>query len=155
MAVEVGSTAPNFTLYDTDKNRRSLAEFKGKNVVLAFFPGAFTGLCTKEMCTFQDDLKQFDSLNCQVIGITVDSPFAQKEWTDKNNIDYPFLSDFNRQVVSEYDLTFQNLAGLEGYVSANRAVVVVDPEGIVKYKWIAPNPGVEPDYDEIRTAVKQ
>ena len=74
--------------------------------------------------------------------------------SDKNNIDYPFLSDFNRRVVTEYDVTFNNLAGLEGYVSANRAIVVVDPDGVFKYKWIAPNPGVEPDYDEIRTAVK-
>ena len=100
MAVEVGDTAPDFTLYDSDKNSRSLIEFRGKNVVLAFFPGAFTGLCTKEMCTFQDQLQQFNDLNCQVIGITVDAPFAQKEWTDKNNIDYydTTLDDIARKV---------------------------------------------------------
>ena len=153
MAVEVGQAAPDFTLYDTDRNQRSLSEFKGKNVVLAFFPGAFTGVCTTEACTLRDTVDQFNSMNAQVIGITVDPPFAQKAWTDQNNVNYPFLSDFNREVVNQYDLAFPNLAGMEGYVAANRAVLVLDKEGVVRYKWVAPNPGTEPDYDEVKNAV--
>lgn len=153
MAVEVGQPAPDFTLYDTDRKQRSLSEFKGKNVVLAFFPGAFTGVCTTEMCTLRDNIDQFNSMNAQVIGITVDPPFAQKAWTDQNKVNYPFLSDFGREVVNQYGLTFANLAGLEGYVAANRAVLVLDKSGVVRYKWVAPNPGTEPNYDEVKQAV--
>jgi peroxiredoxin len=153
MAVEVGQSAPDFTLYDTDRKQRSLSEFKGKNVVLAFFPGAFTGVCTTEMCALRDNIDQFNSMNAQVIGITVDPPFAQKAWTDQNKVNYPFLSDFSREVVNQYGLTFANLAGLEGYVAANRAVLVLDKTGVVRYKWVAPNPGTEPNYDEVKQAV--
>jgi peroxiredoxin len=153
MAVDVGQSAPDFTLYDTDRKQRSLSEFKGKNVVLAFFPGAFTGVCTTEMCALRDNIDQFNSMNAQVIGITVDPPFAQKAWTDQNKVNYPFLSDFSREVVNQYGLTFANLAGLEGYVAANRAVLVLDKTGVVRYKWVAPNPGTEPNYDEVKQAV--
>jgi len=153
MAVEIGQSAPDFTLYDTDRKKRSLSEFKGKNVVLAFFPGAFTGVCTTEMCTLRDNVDQFNSLNAQVIGITVDPPFAQKAWTDQNKVTYPFLSDFKREVVNQYGLTFNNLAGLEGYVAANRAVLVLDKTGVVRFKWVAPDPGTQPNYDEVKQAV--
>ncbi len=155
MAVDVGQAAPDFTLYDTDRARRSLSEFKGKNVVLAFFPGAFTGVCTTEMCTLRDQLDQFNSMNAQVIGISVDPPFAQKKWCDDNSVNYPFLSDFNREVITAYDLAFPNLAGMEGYVAANRAVLVLDGEGMVRYKWVAASPANEPDYAEVRNAVAQ
>ena len=121
--------APDFTLYDTERKRRSLSEFKGKNVVLAFFPGAFTGVCTTEACALRDQVDQFNSMNAQVVGITVDPPFSQKAWVDANNVNYPFLSDFNRQTVNDYDVALPNLAGMEGYVAANRAVVVVDQDG--------------------------
>lgn len=155
MAVEVGQEAPDFALYDMDRQQRTLNEFRGKNVVLAFFPGAFTGVCTTEMCTFRDQLDEYEALNAQVIGITVDPPFAQKAWADQNNVTFTFLSDFNRQVVNQYDVAFPNLAGLEGYVAASRAIFVIDKDGIVRYKWVGPNPGVQPDYDEVRNAVAQ
>jgi peroxiredoxin len=155
MAVEVGQSAPDFTLYDTDRKQRSLSEFKGKNVVLAFFPGAFTGVCTTEVCALRDRSDQFNSMNAQVIGISVDPPASQKAWSDQNNLRFPLLSDFNRQVVNQYGVAFQNLGGVEGYVAANRAVLVLDKGGVVRYKWVAPNPGTEPDYNEVREAVSK
>jgi peroxiredoxin len=155
MAVEVGQTAPEFSLYDQDRNERSLGEFKGKKVILAFFPGAFTGVCTTEMCTLRDRADQFNSLNAQVLGISVDPPFAQKAWADANNLNFPVLCDFNRQVVNQYDVALPNLAGLQGYTVANRAVFVVDKEGVVRYKWLAPSPVNEPDYEEIQQALTQ
>ncbi len=155
MAVEVGQTAPAFSLYDQDRKERSLSEFKGKNVVLAFYPGAFTGTCTTEMCTLRDRADQFNSLNAQVLGISVDSPFAQKAWADANNLNFPILSDFNRQVVNQYDVALPNLGGLQGYIAADRAVFVVDKEGVVRYKWLAPSPADEPDYEELRQALAQ
>ena len=155
MAGEVGQAAPGFTLYDSSNQQRKLSEFRGKNVVLAFFPGAFTGVCTTEMCTFRDQADQLNSLNAQVLGISVDSPFSQKAWAEQNNLNFPILSDYNRQVVNQYGVAFQNLAGMEGYVAANRAVVVLDKDGIVRYRWEAPSPVVEPNYDEIGEALRQ
>ncbi len=155
MAVEVGQAAPNFTLFDTDRKPRELSEFKGKNAVLAFFPGAFTGVCTKEACTLRDQLDQYNTMNAQVIGISVDPPFSQKVWMDQNNVTFPFLSDYNRQVVNQYGVTLPGLAGLEGYVAAQRSVFVLDKDGIVRYKWVSDTPANEPDYDEVRQAVAQ
>ncbi len=155
MAVDVGQAAPEFTLYDTDRGRRALSEFKGKNVVLAFFPGAFTGTCTTEMCALRDRADQFNSLNAQVLGISVDPPFSQKVWAENTGLNFPVLSDFNRQVVNLYGVALQDLAGLEGYVAAKRAVFVLDKGGVVRYKWVAPAPGNEPLYDEIEQALKR
>ena len=155
MAVDVGQPAPEFSLYDTDRGRRSLGEFKGKNVVLAFFPGAFTGTCTTEMCALRDRADQFNSLNAQVLGISVDPPFSQKVWAENNELNFPVLSDFNREVVNLYDIALQDLAGLEGYVAAKRAVFVLDKGGVVRYKWVAPAPGKEPLYDEIKEALER
>ena len=153
MPAEVGSAAPEFSLYDTDRNVRTLSEFRGKTVVLAFFPGAFTGVCTTEACTLRDSVADLNGLNAQVVGITVDPPFSQKAWSDANSVNYPFLSDFNREAVNAYGVALPNLAGMEGYVAANRAVFVVDGEGVVRYRWDAPAPVNEPDYAEVRDAV--
>ena len=155
MAVEVGQTAPAFTLYDQDRNERSLAEFKGTSVVLAFFPGAFTEVCTTEMCALRDRADQFNSLNAQVLGISVDPPFALKAWADANNLNFPVLSDFGRQVVAQYDVALPNLGGLRGYTAADRAVFILDREGVVRYKWLAPSPVNEPDYEELQIALDQ
>jgi peroxiredoxin len=153
MAAEVGHAAPEFTLYDADRKQRKLSEFKGKNVVLAFFPGAFTGVCTKEMCTLRDSLAQFNSMNAQVIGISVDPFGSLKAFSDQNKLGFPLLSDFDRQAVKQYDVAFRNLGGVEGYVAASRAIFVLDKGGVVRYKWVGPTPGVEPNYDEVRQAV--
>ena len=155
MAVEIGQAAPDFTLHDTGLQQRSLSEFKGKNVVLAFFPGAFTGVCTTEMCTFRDQTDQFNSLNAQVLGISVDPPFSQKAWADQHNLTFPILSDFGRQVVNQYGVPLPNMARMEGYVAAQRAVFIADKDGVVRYKWVADSPANEPDYDEIRRTLDQ
>ena len=155
MAVEVGQAAPEFSLYDTERTKRSLSDFKGKNVVLAFVPGAFTGTCTTEMCDLRDQMSQFNSLNAEVLGISVDPPFSQKAWADANNLNFTILSDFGREAVNAYDVAWNNMAGLEGYTAANRAVFVVDKDGIVRYKWLAPTPADLPNYDEIRQAISQ
>ena len=154
MAVDVGQLAPDFTLNAHEGGQVTLSQYRGnKSVVLAFFPGAFTGTCTSEMCALRDRADKLSSLNAQVLGISVDPPFSQKAWAQQHNLSFPILSDYSRQVVNQYDVAFQNLAGLEDYVSANRAVFVVDMDGVVRYRWVAPNPGVEPDYDKIGRAL--
>jgi peroxiredoxin len=154
MSIEVGKKAPEFKLYDTDRKERSLSEFSGKNIVLAFYPGAFTGVCTKELCNFRDSLSKFNNVNAQVIGISVDPPFSNKAFADQNKLTFPILSDFNRQVVKTYDVYHDNFVGLNGYTAAKRAVFVLDKQGTVRYKWISENPGVEPNYDEVFKAVE-
>ncbi|PKB68455.1 MAG: peroxiredoxin [SAR202 cluster bacterium Io17-Chloro-G4] len=153
MAVEVGQAAPEFSLYDMDRTQRSLSEYKGKNVVLAFVPGAFTGTCTTEMCDLRDQVDQFNSMNVEVLGISVDPPFSQKAWAEANNLNFTMLSDFSRQATHAYDVAWNNMAGLEGYTASNRAVFVLDKEGVVRYKWLAPSPADLPNYDEIRQAI--
>ena len=145
----IGESAPNFTLKNTSKEDVSLADYAGKNVILAFYPGAFTGVCDTEMCSFQDNLSKLNESNSDVIGISVDSPWANAEFASKYNLKFELLSDIDREVVEAYDAKFVGLGGIEGYVSANRVVVVIDKEGIVRHRWVADNPGVEPDYDDI------
>lgn len=153
MALTVGAKAPAFTLVDTEKKPRSLGEFLGKKTVLAFYPGAFTGVCTKEMCAFRDSLANLTSLSAHVVGISVDSPFANKTFATQNNLTFPLLSDFNRDVAKMYCGLQENFAGIQGYVAAKRSVFVLDASGTVKYVWITDNPGNEPPYDEIKKAL--
>lgn len=153
MALSVGAKAPAFSLYDTDRKVRSLSEFLGKKLVLVFYPGAFTGVCTKEMCSFRDSLSAFNDLNAQVVGISVDAPAANKGFADVNKFTFPLLSDFTRDVSRMYAGTYMDFAGIKGYESAKRAVFVLDTAGTVKYVWISEDPGVVPDYDEVKSAV--
>jgi peroxiredoxin len=153
MAAKVGDKAPDFTLYDTEKKPRSLKEFLGKKTVLAFYPGAFTGVCTKEMCTFRDSLSRFNALNAQVVGISVDAPFANKAFATQNNLQFPLLSDFNRTALKAYGIVHEGFSGLNGYFASKRSVFVLDKDGIVRYAWISDNPGVEPNYDEVTKAL--
>jgi glutaredoxin-dependent peroxiredoxin len=149
MAIKVGDKAPDFTLYDTEKKSRSLKEFIGKKTLLAFYPGAFTGACTKELCTFRDSLASLASLNAQIVAVSVDSPFANKGFADHNRLTFPLLSDFTRVVSKTYCGLYEGFGGLTGYTAAKRSVFVIDSNGTVKYAWISENPGVEPNYDEI------
>lgn len=153
MALKAGDKAPDFKLADTAKSERSLKEFSGKNVVLAFYPGAFTGVCTKEMCAFRDALTNFNSMNAQVLGISVDAPFSNKAFAEKNNLTFPLLSDYTRDVSRKYAGLYEDFSGLKGYTAAKRSVFVVDKNGTIRYAWISDNPGAEPNYDEVRDAV--
>ncbi|MEC7589140.1 MAG: peroxiredoxin [Candidatus Thermoplasmatota archaeon] len=145
----IGQSAPDFTLKNTAKEPISLSNYRGKTVILAFYPGAFTGVCDKEMCAFQDNMTKLNAAEATVIGISVDSPWANAEFARKYNLEFELLSDLDREVVTSYDATFVGLGGIEGYVSANRVVVVIDKAGVIQHRWVAENPGVEPDYDAI------
>ena len=155
MAAEIGQKAPDFELFDANKQPTKLSDSKGKNVVLAFYPGAFTGVCTTEMCTFRDRFDSFNSMNAQVFGISVDVFFSQKVFSDTNNLNFPLLSDYTRETVNAYGIALPNFAGMEGYTASQRAVFVIDKAGVIRFKWVGENPGVEPDYDEIQRQVDQ
>ena len=146
--------APDFNLKNTEKNDIALSSYKGKTVVLAFYPGAFTGVCDTEMCSLRDSMNSFNDLNTTVLGISVDSPWANAEFAKKYEINFNLLSDYNRDVSKAYDMIFNGLGGLEGYECSNRGVIIIDGEGLIQYRWVAENPGVEPNYSEIIEKVK-
>lgn len=153
MALTVGSKAPDFSLLDTEKKPRSLKEFLGKKLVLAFYPGAFTGVCTKEMCSLRDSLSRFNEMNAQVVGVSVDSPFANKAFALQNNLQFPLLSDHTRSVSRQYAGVYEDFSGITGYAAAKRAVFILDKDGVVRYTWVTENPGVEPNYADVASAL--
>jgi peroxiredoxin len=155
MSLKIGDKAPEFTLFNQDGEAVSLSDFKGKNVVVLFFPGANTGVCTKEMCTFRDELKVFENLNAQVLGISVDLHYSLKMFHEKNNYNFPLLSDFNKKVIANYDVVLDVFApGKFDYLGvAKRAAFVVDGNGILKYVEVLASPGEEPNYEAIKKAL--
>ena len=153
--VKVGEKAIDFTLNDTNNKPRSLHEFLGKKIVLAFFVGAFTTTCTKEACAFRDSMDRLVDLKAQVIGISVNDTFANKEFAEKNRLPFPILSDYNRSVIKQYGLELADSTGLSGFVVAKRSIFVLDQEGIVRYVWVSENPSVEPNYMEVQEALGQ
>ncbi len=150
---DVNSPAPDFALLDHARNEVTLAGLRGRKVVLAFFPAAFTGVCTKELCTFRDSLANLNDVNATVLGISVDAPFSNAAFASQNDVNFPLLSDYAREVTTAYGVALHDFAGMKGYTAAQRAVFVVDETGSISYKWIEPNPGVEPNYDEVKSDV--
>lgn len=153
--IAIGDKAPEFSLYDQTKSLRSLSEFSGKNVVLAFYPGAFTGVCDKEMCTFRDSMTMLNTANTNVVGISIDLPFTARVFAETNQLSFPLLSDYNREVIRKYGLVCPNFAGLPELDSTQRAVILLNDSGVVQYIEITENPGIEPDYQALFQAISQ
>lgn len=152
--IQVGQKAPDFKLIDKDKNVVTLENFKGKNLVLFFFPMAWTGPCTKEMCAIQEDFKMYSGLNAAIAGVSIDTLFAQKKFAEENKIEYPLLSDFNKIAIKDYDIVHHEFAF--GYFDvAKRATFVIDKNGIVRFIEILPNLGDFPDMNSIKEALKK
>lgn len=149
----VGSAAPDFTLIDHTRKPVTLSSLRGKKVILAFYPAAFTGVCEKELCAFRDALASLNDANATVLGISVDAPFANAAFAAKTGATFPLLSDYTRSTVNAYSVALPDFAGLVGYVASKRAVFVVSEEGTITYEWVGPNPGVEPDYEAVKKAV--
>jgi peroxiredoxin len=154
-SVKIGDKAPDFTLPDTNLKPRSLKEFLGNKIVLAFFVGAFTSVCTKEMCTFRDSMARLTNLKAQIVGIAVSDPFSNKAFAEKNYLPFPILSDYKREVIRAYGIELPNFAGLAGYTTSKRAIFVLDKDGIVRYVWLTDDPAVEPNYAEIEAFLEK
>ena len=155
MSVNVGEKAPDFEALDTKLKTRKLSEYKGSNVVLAFFPGAFTGVCTKELCSFRDSMANFNKLNGKVVGISVDAPFSQAEFAKVNKLEFDLLSDGDRKISTMYDVLHHDFVGAKGLTASKRSVFILDKDGVVKYKWVSDDPGKEPDYKKIEEELKK
>jgi peroxiredoxin len=153
MSVQVGQDAPDFTLKNTDMQDVTLSALRGqKNVVLLFVPLAFTGVCTTELCSVRDNLNAYAQLNAEVFGVSVDSPFAQKAWKEKEKLNFTLLSDFNRQAVKAYGAQYESLIGLQGV--AKRAAFVIDKQGKVRYAEVLEDARNLPNFDQINATLK-
>ena len=154
MAAEVGSHAPDFTLVNEDRQPVTLSQHIGSsNIVLAFFPGAFSGTCTKEICALRDSLKQLEGLGAKVFGISVDTFFALKAWADQQKPGFSLLSDFNKEVIRLYDVVNPDMIGLKNI--ARRAVIVIDKKGSIRYREALDDARNEPDYGKLRKALSE
>ncbi|MCY0859593.1 MAG: redoxin domain-containing protein [Sulfolobaceae archaeon] len=151
--VEIGERFPSIKLLNQDLKEVQLPEqYAGKPLVIAFFPAAFTSVCTKEMCTFRDSMANFNKLNAIVVGISVDNPFVLKAFKETYKLNFDLLSDYQRILVSKLNIGFE-LPVLKGYTLAKRSVFVLDKDGKVVYKWVSDDPGVEPNYPEVQKVV--
>ena len=149
MAIIVGQTAPEFTLHDSDKNKISLADYKGKNVVLIFFPQSFTGVCTKELCSLRDNIALYNNANAQVFGISVDSVFTLGKFKEEQKLNFPLLSDFNKEVSTAYEAIYSNwILDMKGV--SKRSAFVIDKEGIVKYAEVLESAGDLPNFAAVQ-----
>jgi peroxiredoxin len=147
--------APDFGLPDIDMKTHKLSDYRGKKLVLAFFPAAESPVCTLEMCNFRDSLKDLMEIGARVIGISVDGPFANKIFSQNRQLNFPLLSDYKRETISRYGIVMKDLGNLKDYNAAKRAIFIIDTNGIILYKWISDNPLVEPNYEDIRLRLRK
>lgn len=152
MKIEIGMHAPAFTLYDSEKKHVSLSNFNGQNVLLLFFPQAFTGVCTKELCAVRDNIGQYAKLNAVVLGISVDSVFTLAKYKEEQGYNFPLLSDFNKEVSHHYGSLYENFAfDMKGV--SKRSAFVIDKDGVVRYAEVLENAGEMPSFDAIHATL--
>ena len=152
MPLKVGDKAPLFTLYSDEKKEVSLAEYRGRRLVVLFFPLAFTGTCTEELCTMRDALADYNELEADIVAISVDSVFTLERFKEAEGLNFPLLSDFNREVSRQYGALYDTFVlGMEGV--SKRAAFVLDGEGIVRYAEVLASAGDQPDYSALRATL--
>jgi glutaredoxin-dependent peroxiredoxin len=148
MKIEIGQTAPDFTLYDSAKNKVTLSDLRGQNVLLLFFPLAFTSTCTAELCSVRDNISFYNNVNAKVFGISVDSLHTLAKYKADQNLNFTLLSDFNKDVSSLYGSLYEmfgyNMKGV-----SKRSAFVIDKEGTVRYVEILENASAQPNFKNI------
>lgn len=154
MTIEKGQKAPGFTLFDTDKNKVNLSDYQGKNVLLLFFPLAFTSVCTTELCSIRDNIALYNNANAVVFGISVDSAFTLKKFKEEQGLNFTLLSDFNKAASKAYDVLYDVFPALEMEGVSKRAAFVIDKDGIVQYAEVCRTPGDLPDFTAINATLE-
>lgn len=153
MALQVGDKAPDFTLFSSDLKEVSLSDYKGKKLVVHFFPMAFTGVCTAQLCTMRDSFGYYQGMNADVVGISVDSPFTLAKFKEEQAYQFPLLSDFNKEVSQAYGSFYEDFVfNLKGV--SKRAAFVIDEEGKVIHSEVLEDAGNMPDFDAIKKVVE-
>jgi len=149
MALQVGQQAPAFLLYNTNKKQVSLGEQKGQNVLLLFFPFAFTSVCTAELCSVRDNFKIYESLNAKPFGISVDSLYTLKRYKEEQSLNFDLLSDFNKEASVAYGALYETFSyGMLGV--SKRAAFVIDENGVIRYTEVLENASLQPNFEAIR-----
>jgi glutaredoxin-dependent peroxiredoxin len=154
MSVQVGQPAPSFSLYDSEKKKVSLEDFKGKNVLLLFFPQAFTGTCTKELCSMRDNIALYDQVNAQVLGISVDSLFTLARYKDDQQLNFPLLSDFNKDTSKEYGCLYDTFV-FDMHGVSKRSAFIVDKMGIIRYAEVLETASDLPNFNQIQKTLSE
>jgi glutaredoxin-dependent peroxiredoxin len=147
MPVQTGNKAPDFKLFNTNKEWVTLSDQKGKNVLLLFFPLAFTGVCTKELCGVRDNLSFYNNANAEVFGISVDSNATLAKFKEDQDLNFSLLSDFNKEASAAYDVLYENFGWMKGV--SKRSAFVIDKQGIIRYAEVLENAGEVPNFGEI------
>lgn len=150
--LQVGSPAPDFKLFNTEKQEIALSSFKGKNVVVLFYPLAFTGVCTTELCSMRDDIATYAGLNAEILAISVDSLFTLEKFKAEQRLPFNLLSDFNAETSIAYDSVYDNFVfGMKNV--SKRAAFVVDAEGILRYVEVLDNAGNLPNFEAVKATL--
>jgi glutaredoxin-dependent peroxiredoxin len=153
MALQVGDKAPDFKLYNSDKQEVSLSDYKGKNVVVLFFPLAFTGVCTAELCEMRDNIASYSKLNAEILAISVDSLFTLEKFKAEQKLPFHLLSDFNKDTSAAYGSLYENFVlGMKGV--SKRSAFVVDAKGTIQYAEVLESAGDVPDFEAVQNALK-
>ncbi|RYY71361.1 MAG: redoxin domain-containing protein [Chitinophagaceae bacterium] len=154
MAISVGQQAPTFSLFNSDKEKVTLADYHGrKHVLLLFFPLAFTSVCTKELCGVRDNMEQYNSLNAQVLGISVDSTYTLAKYKEEQQYNFPLLSDFNKEVSTNFESIYASFGDMKMKGVSKRAAFVIDKSGIVQYAEVLENAWEEPNFEAINEKI--
>lgn len=154
MKIETGTKAPEFSLYNSEKIKVSLSDYKGRNVLLLFFPLAFTGTCTIELCSVRDNISQYNNSNAEVIGISVDSVYTLAKYKEEQHLNFQLLSDFNKEVSTAYGSIYQTF-GFDMQGVGKRSAFVIDMEGFVQYAEVLENAKDTPDFEAIQKVLSQ
>ncbi|MCY7422567.1 MAG: redoxin domain-containing protein [Chitinophagaceae bacterium] len=154
MSIQPGDTAPAFTLFSSDKKPVSLSDYKGKNVVLLFFPLAFSSVCTAELCSVRDQLARYNNANADVIAISIDSVFVLDKFKNDQQLNFTLLSDFNKEVSENYGVLYEIFPAFEMRGVSKRAAFLIDGEGIVQYAGECASPGDQPDFEKILSRIE-
>jgi peroxiredoxin len=149
MSIQIGQKAPNFSLTSTDRTEVTLEQYKGKNLLLLFFPLAFTGVCTAELCSTRDNIGVYEKADAEVLAVSVDSSAALKVFKDQNQFNFTLASDFNKTASTAYDTIYDVFGGGMKGVS-KRSAFVVDKEGVIRYAEVLENAGELPNFDQIQ-----
>ncbi len=152
MEINVGDKAPNFTLRNTEKAEVSLENYKGKNVVLLFFPLAFTGVCTTELCTMRDDIATYEGLDAEILAVSVDSLFTLEQFKKAENYNFTLLSDFNKNVSRAYGSLYEDFV-LDMKGVSKRSAFVIDKEGVIKYAEVLESAGDLPNFEAVKNTL--
>lgn len=153
MQLTKNTPAPDFTLYSDEKKEVSLSDYTGKNVVLLFFPLAFTGVCTQELCSMRDDIASYNDLNAEVLAVSVDSPFVLEKFKQEQGFNFPLLSDFNTEVSRAYGSIYEDFV-MDMHGVSKRSAFVIDGNGKIQYAEVLDNAGEVPDFEQVKETLR-